>query len=203
MNLRIFWLLSILNSCLLGALLAPTAIAAPLRFDVTGTFAPDNLFNLESFSGFYVYDPDERQPSSLGGEAIALTDYRFTLVGGQRNINLAIDDPIELPPSFVRFQQVDRGTTLYWLDIARPNAAFNLQFFAANALPTVPSGPDYGAPPTRFLQGSFAAALVPGNATVTSARVTAAQSVPEPTGALGWLALGGLVLGWRRLRPQS
>ena len=66
----------------------------------------------------------------------------------------------------------------------------------------IESGPDYGAPPTRFLQGSFAAALVPGNATVTSARVTAAQSVPEPTGSLGWLALGGLVLGWRRLRPQ-
>lgn len=203
MNLRNFWLLGSASTCLLGAILAPAAIAVPLRFDVTGTFDPDNLFGLESFAGFYIYDPDARQPSPLGGEAIALTDYRFTLFGSEQSFSLDIDDPVELPPSSVRFQQVDRGTTLYWLDIARPDAAFNLQFFAANALPTVPSGPDYGAPPTRFLEGSFAAALVPGNATVTSAQVTAAQSVPEPTGVWGLMALGGLVLGWKWPRQPA
>lgn len=177
-----------------------SAVAADLSFSVSGTFAANEYVGEDTFSGTYSFDPADLAPApdDDGTLQAKLSSYNFNLSESTGNpVRVSTDS---LFSGVVRFKRVDRGTTLYDLVFSAPCAAFNLNFFATNK----PAGelgvadPDYTAPPSQFLGGSFGACLMPFRYEVASATVTAASptSVPEPgtAAALSMLGLGSWLL---------
>lgn len=178
------------------ATMTPT-IAANLSFAVSGTFE-DHETGLESFSGTYSFDPDNLVPKEDGTLETALSSYELTFLGDGGS-----EDPVTWTSentfltSSVSFKQVDRGTTFYNLDFARPESRFGLTFFATNQ----PAGefgvalPDFTAAPSTFLEGALAARGLKPSVRVADVTVTKISTeVPEPSmvAGLGLLGLGGL-----------
>jgi hypothetical protein len=193
----------------LGAALATLGSVAPtfaanLSFNLSGRFEP-NPVGLESFAGTYSYDPD-----NLGSDQQAtLSSYTLTFFGGKNSPEVWSSEDFEVD-SFVKFQRISRGTTIYLLNFQRPEALFNLDFVAAGL---DIANPDVTAAPVQFLKGGLVSrgfrdengeifSVLVSSVTVTAAQLP--QAVPESGTFTGLAALGlGFLLKKKRTSDRS